>query len=191
MGQEVKDHLRRALSLMLKPLVRLLIAQGVTHAEFAETAMRAASSDRNVTLATTLAKVAETIERKEAGVLVTDFTSNSSVLQRMLSTLKQLLPELVTIVASSSRDTTDMISLINHGQIFRYILKPIEPKKLMYEINAASIKHLDLAQSPDLAKRHQVVDMTREDKPEETLNNFLTRMRQLRATTADPTDSST
>ena len=38
MGQEVKDHLRRALSLMLKPLARLLIAQGVTHAEFAETA---------------------------------------------------------------------------------------------------------------------------------------------------------
>lgn len=38
MGQEVKEHLRRALSLMFKPLVRLLIAQGVTHAEFSETA---------------------------------------------------------------------------------------------------------------------------------------------------------
>ena len=38
MGQEVKDHLRDALSLMLKPLVRLLIAQGVTHAEFSQTA---------------------------------------------------------------------------------------------------------------------------------------------------------
>lgn len=38
MGQEVKDHLRAALSLMFKPLIRLLIAQGVTHAEFAETA---------------------------------------------------------------------------------------------------------------------------------------------------------
>ncbi len=38
MGQEVKDHLRRAVSLMFKPLVRLLIAQGVTHADFAETA---------------------------------------------------------------------------------------------------------------------------------------------------------
>lgn len=159
--------------------------------EFAETAMRAASGERTVTLATTLAKVAEAIEKKEAGVLVTDFTSNSSVLQRMLSTLKQLLPELVTIVASGSRDTTDMINLINHGQVFRYILKPIEPKKLMYEINAASIKHLDLAQSPELAKRHQVVDMSREEKPEETLNNFLTRIRQLRTATADPSDSST
>ena len=38
MAQDVKDHLRRALALMLKPLVRLFIAQGVTHAEFAETA---------------------------------------------------------------------------------------------------------------------------------------------------------
>ena len=38
MGQEVKDHLKDALSLMFKPLVRLLIAQGVTHAEFSETA---------------------------------------------------------------------------------------------------------------------------------------------------------
>jgi len=37
MAQTVKDHLRDALSLMLKPLVRLMIAQGVTHAEFAET----------------------------------------------------------------------------------------------------------------------------------------------------------
>jgi len=38
MGQDVKDHLRRALSLMFKPLIRLLIAQGVTHAELSETA---------------------------------------------------------------------------------------------------------------------------------------------------------
>lgn len=38
MGHDVKDHLRRALSLMLKPLIRLFIAQGVTHAEFSETA---------------------------------------------------------------------------------------------------------------------------------------------------------
>lgn len=38
MGQDVKDHLRNALSLMFKPLIRLLIAQGVTHAEFSDTA---------------------------------------------------------------------------------------------------------------------------------------------------------
>jgi len=37
MSETVKDHLRSALALMLKPLVRLMISQGVTHADFAET----------------------------------------------------------------------------------------------------------------------------------------------------------
>ncbi len=36
MAQTVKDHLRSALALMFKPLVRLLVSQGLTHAEFSE-----------------------------------------------------------------------------------------------------------------------------------------------------------
>ena len=36
MGQNVKEHLRSALRMMLKPLVRLLISQGVSHGEFSE-----------------------------------------------------------------------------------------------------------------------------------------------------------
>lgn len=38
MAQTVKDHLRSALAMMLKPLVRLLVSQGLTHAEFSEVA---------------------------------------------------------------------------------------------------------------------------------------------------------
>lgn len=158
---------------------------------FVETAMRAASADRSVTLATSLAKVAQTIERKEAGVLVTDFTTNNTMLQKMISTLKQQLPELVTIVASDSRDTTDMISLINYGQVYRYVLKPIDPKKLMHEINAAAIKHLDLLNNPDSAKRHQVVNMADPDDASNTLNRFVTRIRQLRAVHSSLNDPST
>ena len=38
MSANVKDYLLQALRLMLKPLVKLFISQGVTHAEFADTA---------------------------------------------------------------------------------------------------------------------------------------------------------
>ena len=38
MAHTVKDHLRSALALMFKPLVRLLVSQGMTHAEFSEVA---------------------------------------------------------------------------------------------------------------------------------------------------------
>ena len=36
MGSNVKEHLRQALRLMMKPLVRLLISQGVPHSDFAD-----------------------------------------------------------------------------------------------------------------------------------------------------------
>ncbi len=38
MGQSVKEHLRLALRMMLKPLVKLLISQGVSHGDFSEAA---------------------------------------------------------------------------------------------------------------------------------------------------------
>jgi hypothetical protein len=38
MGQSVKDHLRLALRMMLKPLVKLLVSQGVSHGDFSEAA---------------------------------------------------------------------------------------------------------------------------------------------------------
>ena len=38
MGQNVKEHLRLALRMMLKPLIRLLISQGVSHGDFSEAA---------------------------------------------------------------------------------------------------------------------------------------------------------
>ncbi|MDJ0918962.1 MAG: DUF6502 family protein [Woeseiaceae bacterium] len=38
MSQSVKESLSRAIALMLKPLIRLLMAQGITHADFSEVA---------------------------------------------------------------------------------------------------------------------------------------------------------
>jgi hypothetical protein len=38
MGEQVQEHLRLALRTMLKPLIRLLISQGVSHADFSEAA---------------------------------------------------------------------------------------------------------------------------------------------------------
>jgi len=38
MGQNVKEHLRLALRTMLKPLVKLLISQGVSHGDFSDAA---------------------------------------------------------------------------------------------------------------------------------------------------------
>lgn len=158
--------------------------------DFATTAFRAASTDRNAILATTLVKVAQAIERENAGVLVTDYTTNNSIIKKIVAALKQRMPHLVTIVVSDGRDTTDMISLINYGQVFRYVLKPVEPEQLRSDINAAVIHHLYLLHNPESAKRHQVID-----KPvattgsSTTVNRFLGRIQNMPG--SDPTDTIT
>ena len=58
------------------------IAVFTVDSDFASTAIRSLSNDRNIILATTLVKVAHAIEEQNAGVLVTDFTTNSKILKR-------------------------------------------------------------------------------------------------------------
>ncbi len=158
--------------------------------EFAEAAIRAVSADRSTTLATTLPKVAQAIEQHHAGVLVTDFTTKRGVLQRIISVLKNHLPELVTIVVSGSRDTTDMISLINCGQVFRYLLKPVDAQSLRNELNAAAIRHMHLLKNPELTKRHQVEDFAGRSESSPTLDEFARRIRDLQSRRTSDTQSS-
>ena len=158
--------------------------------DFAATAFRAASTDRNAILATTLVKVAQAIEQQNAGVLVTDFTTNNSILKKIVAALKQRMPHLVTIVVSNGRDTSDMINLINFGQVFRYVLKPIETEQLRSDINAAVIRHLYLLNNPESAKRHQVIDTpVAADGSSTTVNRFLSRIQNLPPPGTDPADT--
>jgi DNA-binding NtrC family response regulator len=158
--------------------------------EFAATAIRAASVDSNTILATTLAKVAQAIEEQNAGVLVTDYRTNNAILKKIVAVLKQRMPHLVTIVVSDGRDTTDMISLINFGQIFRYLLKPVDPDSLRSDINAAVMHHLYLLSSPESAKRHQVInEPVAAGGSSTTVNRFLGRIDNLPPRGTDPADS--
>ena len=156
------------------------VAVFTVNPSFAESAIRSISTDRSATLATTLVKVAEVLEQREAGVLVTDFSADIRLLQNMIGALKRHLPELVTIVVSEHRDATDMINLINYGQVFRYVEKPIDAITLRTDVNAAVLKHLQLLEHPELLQRHQVVNLDAPTNGSQTLNNFLGKVTQMR-----------
>ena len=157
--------------------------------DFATVAIRAVSSERNTVVATSLTKVAQAIAQQNAGVLVTDFTTNKTTLQKIIGALKKYMPELVTIVVSSGRDTTDMINLINYGQIFRYVLKPIQPEQLRKEIQSAAIRHLYLKNNPESAKRHDVLDSPNTGETSKSINQFIGDVRDRRPGRVDPSDT--
>jgi hypothetical protein len=59
-------------------------------------------------------------------------------------------------VAARHTDAEQVIRLINQGQIYRYIGKPVPAERLAVELNGAIRRHLSLRAAPQLAARHRV-----------------------------------
>ncbi|WP_405230476.1 response regulator [Lentisalinibacter sediminis] len=156
------------------------VALFTADATFAESVERILAERYRVTRASTLVQVTEMLSDDGAGVLVTDFCTDGAMLRNMLSTLKRYLPELITIVVSDERDAAEMISLINHGQVFRYMSKPMDEARLVQNVNAAVLRHIQLLENPELARRHSVVP----DRPPRhgaaMLAQFVSRIRGMR-----------
>lgn len=124
--------------------------------EMIETVQRAVRARVPVFRASNVVQVVKILTEYRPGVLITDISSEKQTIQTMTARLKQHLPELVTIVVSPHRDVLDMVWLINHGQIFRFLRKPLSPGRCAVSLQAALQHHRMLLANPALVKRHEV-----------------------------------
>jgi serine/threonine-protein kinase len=106
--------------------------------------------------ASNIVQVVKALTENRPGVLVTDISEDRSTIQNMTARLKEHLPELVTIAVSEHRDVLDMVWLINHGQIFRFLRKPLSPGRCAVSLQAALKHHRMLLKNPELVTRHEV-----------------------------------
>ncbi len=106
--------------------------------------------------ASNIVKVVRLLTEHRPGVLITDVSNDKATIQSMTARLKQHLPQLVTIAVSPHRDVLDMVWLINHGQIFRFLRKPLSPGRCAVSLQAALQHHRMLLKNPELCRRHQV-----------------------------------
>ena len=124
--------------------------------EVTDTVQKAVRGRLPVFRATNIVQVVKTLAEHRPGVLVTDVSSDKATIQAMTARLKEHLPELVTIAVSEHRDVLDMVWLINHGQIFRFLRKPLSPGRCAVSLQAALQHHRTLLKNPELVKRHEV-----------------------------------
>ena len=114
--------------------------------------------------ATTLAEAVATFDNQNVGIIVADTRVSRLDTTTMLKVLKQEHPEIVTLVYAATADAVDVISLINQGQIFRFIPKPVKVVTLKLALMAAALKRRQLCASPDAARRHMVESVADEAK---------------------------
>ena len=95
-------------------------------------------------------------KRPNIGVAVIELPVDSRETISTLNLLKQKKPELISIVLTEQTDAKVAVDLINSGQVFRYLPKPIDSTDLEKIVGQAFIRHQSLSNNQPLQKRYKV-----------------------------------
>jgi DNA-binding NtrC family response regulator len=93
---------------------------------------------------------------EDIAVMVVELTSANGDVASALKALKRIRPATLAIVVSPLRDSRVIISLINEGQIFRFLLQPPVKELLRRGLIAALERHAELSTATALLERHAV-----------------------------------
>jgi DNA-binding NtrC family response regulator len=122
---------------------------------------QACGDGRSVHHATSLDGAIQALEGHESiGVIISEVHIGADDVTQLLTALKRYHPSIVTIVASGYSDANVIIKLINQGQIFRFIGKPLAQERVRDTVLLASKLHRSMQQYGSLAARHAVEDET-------------------------------
>lgn len=129
--------------------------------------------------ATSMVQAVDLLERERIGVVISDTRVQDHPVVSLIGTLKQHHPELVSVILTDRADAGSAIDLINQGQIYRFITKPIRDGHCKITVHSALRHHQRLAQTPEIHQRYEVEAPV--EPPPPTASGLLQRIRSLRS----------
>lgn len=116
--------------------------------EFLATIKESSKGMHTVHYANTLAQAVETISSQSVGVAVVDAAMVGEKVEQLAQHLRKISPRLVSIVAGRRDDGEMLMDLINRGNVYRFLLKPVSPGRARLAVEASVKHHLE---APDAA----------------------------------------
>ena len=98
----------------------------------------------------------EILNHEEIAILLTDTIVGGQDTTDFVKLLKQQYPFVMTIVLTETVDSDVAIELINQGQIYRYLRRPVGDNALRISIEHGLFFYAKNKQNPELLQRHQV-----------------------------------
>jgi DNA-binding NtrC family response regulator len=129
--------------------------------------------------ATSMDEAVGKMEKEHIGVVISDTRVQDHPVISLISTLKQHHPELVSVILTERADAGAAIDLINQGQIYRFITKPIHDSQCKIAVTSALRHHQKLAAAPELQQRYEV-ERTAPPPPTAVNGNLVDRVRSIR-----------
>lgn len=115
--------------------------------------------DFNIFEADTIATGLDLLENENIGVVISDLRIEGTPVVELLSILKKHQPHLVSIIVTNRADAHDAIDLINHGQVYRFLMKPVREAMAKINVRSAVRRHSALLESPDESTRFDVEEI--------------------------------
>ncbi len=136
--------------------------------------------DFRVVGATNMDEAVDLLENQHIGVVISDTMVQDNPVLNLISTLKQHHPELVSVILTNRADAGTAIDLINQGQIYRFITKPLQDSQCKITVGSALRQHHRLAQSPELHQRYEVAPTAAPPSADAQNGKLMDRIRDLR-----------
>ncbi|ROH86727.1 response regulator [Stagnimonas aquatica] len=106
--------------------------------------------------AASMDEAVQRLEQASIGVVISDTRVQNQPVVSLIGSLKQHQPQLVSVILTERADAGAAIELINQGQIYRLITKPIQDIACRITVNSAHKQHQKLALNPVLQRRYEV-----------------------------------
>lgn len=129
------------------------------------------------------------LEQHEVAVIVSELVVGRESVTSLLKLLKAEHPQIVTIVLTPFQDVSVFIGLINQGQVYRLLPKPLRRGAFGMSIASALRHHRLLKAAPTLRTAHAVEPLRRSDDDAglgTRVMGFIARLRGRAAAPADP-----
>jgi DNA-binding NtrC family response regulator len=136
-----------------------------------------------VRFANTAERALQVLEQHETGVVISETATNHGAdLTLMLKALKQYHPHIATVVITERANAQTVIELINEGQVYRMLIKPVRMGSCRLSVDSALGRYWKLKQNPQAVRRYGV-SATPETLHAQTRmpNSLLSRIRALPA----------
>lgn len=86
---------------------------------------------------------------RNVGVLITDEAMEQAAFQKLCRQLREQFPNLIIIGVGEREAAPTLIDMVNGGQIYRFLLKPLSPGQVRLRVQSAAHQHLALREDSD------------------------------------------
>ena len=106
-----------------------------------------------VNFANSAERALQIMEQNETGVVISETETGRGDLTALLKALKQYHPHIATVVITERANVQTAIELINEGQVYRMLIKPVRMGSCRLSVDSAIGRYWQLKQNPQAARR--------------------------------------